>query len=125
MVSWQGFSAQMMEKMMWTNKSKFVLTIFILSAVGIFSSCSDDGSDQESEFDRARLLTSLADDLIIPNLRQAQGSVEALESSALEFTDAATEANLTLLREAWVAAVVDFQHTSAYGFGPGNFISRI
>ena len=93
---------------------KSIWALVLLSTAGLFISCGDDGSQETSNFDRAELLTSLADELIIPNLEKAQVSVNALEGRAVDFVNDANESNLLMLREAWIAAVLDYQHTSAF-----------
>ena len=82
--------------------------------------CGDDNETSDPGFDRAILLESLASDLIIPNFETLQGSVSALTAASTSFVAQPDEAHLGQLRTAWVQAAKDYQHCSAFGFGPGN-----
>jgi predicted lipoprotein len=94
----------------------------LLLLLGLIS-CTDDGSDvMKPGFDRAALLTSLANDLIVPNFQALQASVQELAMAAEDFTQNTTEANLLALRAAWEQAALDQQHCSAFGFGPANLL---
>lgn len=84
------------------------------------NACSEDDPGQDISFDRAKMLTSLADGLIIPNFEVLKVSIDELSVAATNFNNTTTEANLLLLRSAWVKAITDFQNCSAFGFGPGN-----
>ena len=90
------------------------------TALGLLASCGGEDSIGDNGFDRSTLLTSLADDLIIPNFETLQSSVDALVTAVSTFNETPGEANLTTLRNEWVVAVEDFQHCSAFGFGPGS-----
>jgi hypothetical protein len=68
------------------------------------------------------MLTSLGTDLIIPNFEELQSSVNALSQATDEFSANPSETNLNAMRSAWVEAVIDHQHCSAFGFGPGQLL---
>ncbi|MEM9327217.1 MAG: imelysin family protein [Bacteroidota bacterium] len=103
----------------WTTTMKAMLLI-ITSALVTLSCGDDDSEPADAGFDRSELLESLATNLIIPNFETLQSSVATLSSATSAFVEQADEANLTALRSAWVQAVKDYQHCSAFGFGPGN-----
>lgn len=96
---------------------------FVLMTALILFSCDDSNSDMmDLSFDRGALLESVADELIIPNFTALQTSVNQLSQAAEAFTQTTTEANLNSLKTAWVQAVTDHQHCSAFGFGPGALL---
>ncbi|MEM6525182.1 MAG: imelysin family protein [Bacteroidota bacterium] len=97
------------------------IKLFFFSFLCFTFSCSDDEDNSGNlGFDRANMLQSVAEDLIIPNFETLQNSVSNLQSSVNEFVTTTNEANLGSLRQAWVTAVTDHQHCSAFGFGPGS-----
>lgn len=84
-------------------------------------SCSDDeDSNSNSNFDRAAMLQSLAENLIIPNFETLQTSVNSLQTAVNDFVTNTNEANLLSARQSWMNAVMDHQHCSAFGFGPAE-----
>jgi len=112
------------------KKQKFLPRIIALTFASLLltmTSCDEDdtseddgGGGNEETFSRSEMLTSMADGLIIPNLEALQVSVNDLSTAVSNFTTTTTEANLLAARAAWVEAVRDFQHTTAFGFGPGS-----
>jgi len=91
----------------------FVSTLF-------FSSCNESETSSNDAFDRGLLLENIANQLIVPNFEQLQSSVENLTIAVSTFNQISSETNLNALREAWTTAVKDYQHCSAFGFGPGS-----
>lgn len=96
--------------------------LFLLSlSLGAFvSSCDEESALNDVSFDREAMLTSLADGLIIPNFRTLQSSVGVMNSLVNEFSASPSVEKLKSVRAAWQQAVEDYQHTSAFGFGPAN-----
>ncbi|MEM6963233.1 MAG: imelysin family protein [Bacteroidota bacterium] len=106
-------------------KKKHFLPFLLLMAVATFSfmSCGDDDDGMTtSDFDRGALLESMADNLIIPNFTALQSSVNDLSTAANAFVQNTAQSELTALRTAWVQAVTDHQHCSAFGFGPAQLL---
>lgn len=104
------------------NSTVLKLNPFSFILIFCLIGCNEDDPLEDTSFDRSTMLTSLADDLIIPNFESLQTSVNALSQSASVFEQNPTGANLLSLREAWAQAVEDYQHCSAFGFGPGTLI---
>ena len=102
------------------NRYQVFGVVISLSLLIGTNACSDDDPGENINFDRRAMLTSLADELIIPNFESLQASVNTLSAATTTFNENSTDANLLLVRDAWVQAVTDFQHTSAFGFGPGS-----
>ncbi|MEO1054683.1 MAG: imelysin family protein [Bacteroidota bacterium] len=102
-------------------KVKYYSLWFVALAWSVISCGDDDTTGTEmSGFDRSAMLESMATNLIIPNFETLQASVNQLEVAANNFVATTTEENLTALQEAWVQAVTDHQHCSAFGFGPAS-----
>ena len=99
------------------KRINILLVILLFFAV---SCTDDDDSNDHLGFDRAEMLQSLAENLIIPNFETLQTSVDGLHSAVNDFVANTDEANLSSVRQAWVNAVTDHQHCSAFGFGPAN-----
>ncbi|NQZ77440.1 MAG: imelysin family protein [Ekhidna sp.] len=106
--------------------NKYLVYCFSLVTVAFMIACGEDDDSVEEEvgFDRAEMLTSLADGLIIPNFQALQRSANDLSEAVASFNANSSVDNLTILRESWLIAVEDFQHCSAFGFGPANFFGR-
>ncbi|WP_420316941.1 imelysin family protein [Ekhidna sp.] len=104
-------------------RSRYLIRILffpvILTLVSV-TSCGDDEPIEDVSFDRGAMLTSLADGLIIPNFEQLQASVDDLSIAVSNFNETTTQENLITLRASWVEAVTNYQHCSAFGFGPGS-----
>ncbi|MEM9723708.1 MAG: imelysin family protein [Bacteroidota bacterium] len=98
-----------------------ILLAVLISTLGIVS-CDDDDETVDPGFDRAAMLESVANNLIIPNFESLQSSVNDLSSAVNAFVQTTTVENLTATRTAWVQAVKDHQHSSAFGFGPGELL---
>lgn len=110
------------------TKKNFVFSILALFFLAALISCKDDDESgnggesppPEATFDRSVFLEDMATQLIIPNFEALENSTDSLALATENFTTDATEENLAVLREAWVEAVTDYQHCSAFGFGPGD-----
>ena len=97
------------------------INIFFIFTLCLGFACSDDeDSNDDLGFDRAEMLVSLAENLIIPNFESLQASVSNLQVTVDNFVASTNENNLSSVRQAWVEAVIDHQHCSAFGFGPAD-----
>ncbi|MEM6877678.1 MAG: imelysin family protein [Bacteroidota bacterium] len=99
--------------------------LMALAVTLIFFSCDDDSAGEEptSDFERTAMLESVADNLIIPNFETLQASVATLSEAVNAFTLNSTEENLVAARTAWVQAVTDHQHCTAFEFGPAELFA--
>jgi hypothetical protein len=96
-----------------------------LMGIAILGACNSDDPEDNipgSGFERGAMLEAVANDLIVPNFNGLNQSTQALAEASSNFTQSTNEANLEALRNAWVAAVTDHQHCSAFGFGPGELL---
>lgn len=107
------------------------LTAMKTTLVAIFASlcmvsCSDDDGVENTfpgaSFNRKAMLTEIGNNLIVPNFEELQESVNALSEAINVFTQNPSERNLITMRSAWTEAVIDHQHCSAFGFGPGELV---
>lgn len=96
------------------------LLFFLVIILGLFS--CEDNDIMDLGFDRKPLLASVADNLIIPNFVSLQTSIDNLFQTGEAFVQTSNEANLDLLRSAWIQAATDHQHCSAFGFGPAALL---
>lgn len=101
-----------------------IIASVLLTSV-ILVSCNDDNEEDNipgSDFDRKAMLEDVGTDLIVPNFEDLQSSVNTLSEAAIEFAQNTNEDNLIAIRSAWEEAVIDHQHCSAFGFGPGELL---
>ncbi len=104
-------------------KLKSIIAAISIILIMLFTlpSCEEGESGRDNDsFDRAAMLESLATGLIIPNFEALQQSVTQLETAADAFITNSTEENLQRLRDSWQQATIDYQHCSAFGFGPAD-----
>ncbi|KLT69159.1 imelysin family protein [Flavobacterium sp. ABG] len=97
---------------------KIVLILGLI--VGIYAcSSSNDNKDTggESNFDRTAMLTNWADNIIIPSYTNYQTKVATLQTAATAFNTTPNDANLKIVRAAWLDAYKAFQYTAIYNFG--------
>jgi uncharacterized protein len=88
-----------------------------LAIAGALSSCQSTGP-QTVNFDRKALLTSYANDQIMPAYQQYAGSCNALKSRWEEFSAAPGTGTLTPLKESLINAWTDWQKVAPLDFGP-------
>lgn len=89
------------------------------------TACDDDDVSgttilEGSDFNLNDLLTNTADNLIIPSFQDLQTKVNALETASNTFTTTPNQANLDAVQTAWQDAIVAFQRTSPFAFGPAD-----
>ncbi len=91
--------------------------LIALSLTAIIAGCSssDGGNDNNSgTYDRAALMTSWADNIIIPSFENYQAKLNALNTAATAFTAAPATQTLTDVRAAWLDAYKAFQHVGIF-----------
>lgn len=98
---------------------KKIILFFSLVIIVISCSSGDNGGDKtdNSNFDRAALLTSWADNIIIPSYENFQTRTNALSTAAATFTANPTVGNLQALRAIWYETYKAYQYVGIYGFG--------
>jgi hypothetical protein len=91
--------------------------LIALSLTALIAGCSssDGGNDNSSgTYDRAALMTSWADNIIIPSFENYQSKVNTLNTAAIAFTTAPATQTLTDVRAAWLEAYKAFQHVGIF-----------
>lgn len=91
--------------------------LIVLSLTALIAGCSssDGGNDNSSgTYDRAALMTSWADNIIIPSFENYQSKVNTLNTAATAFTTAPATQTLTDVRAAWLEAYKAFQHVGIF-----------
>ena len=97
----------------------------LLVVTGLFVAGCDrdqqenDPSGQES-FDRASLLTNVADNIVLPRYADFQANVGALYIATQEFSSNASETTLLELQTAWRSASLSWQRCAMFEFGPAG-----
>ncbi|GGE15971.1 iron-regulated protein A precursor [Psychroflexus salis] len=92
-------------------------------AFGIVA-CSSDDSDGENNitnnFDRNKMLTNWADNLIIPSYQNFASKTNSLQTANTTFVNETNLENLTNLRAAWQDAYIAWQKVEMYDIGPAR-----
>ena len=96
-------------------------------ALTIAMACSSNDSDSgtASGYDRTALLTSWADNIIMPSFADYQAKVNILAQKAEAFNAAPDTDGLTQLRTAWLDAYKAFQHTGIFDIGKATSLFLI
>ncbi|WP_215226817.1 imelysin family protein [Echinicola shivajiensis] len=97
--------------------SKYLL-IMVTGIICLLPSCVKDTEEKKEEVDRKPLLTSLADNVILPGYTEFHTATFALDQGVDVFIDSPDEANLSELRERFVNAYKIWQKVAFLDFGP-------
>lgn len=92
----------------------------LLATFTMLVSCSNEEDIDQAGFDRSAMLSEYATNLIIPNFQELQASVDELNKAVVAFSESQNMTNMEAMQTRWAEAVRDFQHCSAFGFGPGS-----
>lgn len=95
----------------------FAAVVF-MSSLLIVSCKKDKEEDGATDFDKASLLSNLADNIILPGLGDFSSKVNDLESSYSTFRANRTAPNLEDVRTKWKAAYLSWQTVKIFDFGP-------
>lgn len=84
-----------------------------------FSACKKQNNEpEEGEFDKAALLTNVADNLILPSIEAFDQAVGELQVAYSNFASAPDANGLDLVRNEWREAYLIWQAVKIYDFGP-------
>lgn len=105
-----------------------ILKKIVPLCIGIFiiiscSSSSDDGPDTNDNFDRAALLTNMADNIIIPALVNFQSEMSDLDTARSTFVNDISQTNLDALSVAWLDAYKTWQNVEMFNIGLAETLS--
>lgn len=96
-----------------------MLLLFVVS-MGLQACRKEDPEDEEEPFDRAAMLTNIADNVIIPAYEQYQTDVASLKTAADAFTASPTASSLTAVKTTLSAAYHSWVACSAFEYGPAD-----
>lgn len=102
--------------------SKLLLLSFI-ALTFVLSSCKDDemtGDPCVSNFNQKAMFENVADNLILPQLKVFQTSVDDLHIAVSEFTDNADTESYSVLLAALTDSWTKWQNVAQYSFGPAE-----
>lgn len=93
----------------------------IFTVLTLLFACGGSGSETPvvvtDTFDRAAMLTHLADNIIIPAFEDFETKVNTLSVATESFTTTATEENLEALKKAWLSAYKTWQYVEMFNIG--------
>ena len=100
---------------------KVLLAVSCVALVlAIACSSNDNDGGTVAGYDRTALLTSWADNIIIPTFTDYQAKVNTLQQKAAAFNATPDTNGLTQLRAAWLDAYKTFQHTGIFDLGKAS-----
>lgn len=99
----------------------------VISCLVVLSGCSEDDSavDGPDNFDRAAMLENWADNIIIPAYENYAAKLNDLKSATSVFNTQKTEANLILIRAAWLEAYKAWQYVAMFEIGKAEELTLI
>lgn len=106
-------------------KQFFLGLICLGFIVACSSSSSDDGpTGGNDNFDRAALLTNVADNIIIPAFEDLQTKQSALDVARGNFVNDMSQSNLDALSDAWLEAYKVWQYVEMFNIGKAEGIDN-
>lgn len=102
---------------------KTPLLAFVTALIFFVLACTKNntpGADSDTTFDKTAMLTSYADNLIIPGYSSLQEKLGLLETSLASFLASPTAATQQQLKVVFKEAYVQFQRISVYQLGPAE-----
>jgi predicted lipoprotein len=85
----------------------------------------DTGESAETTDLKRRLLTSIADHVVLPSLAQFVADAQALELALQSYAEAPDNAQLTEARNAWRVAMLSWQAVEVMQFGPAGLMESV
>jgi uncharacterized protein len=99
---------------------RFLNIYFLLVAVVILQSSCDNDLKKEVNFDRKGMLENIGKNIIVPNYTLLKSSVDALETSLMNFYDQPNIDKLAVAQQKFKDAYLKWQDCSIYEFGPAD-----
>lgn len=105
------------------KKITLILSAIIMAA--IFVDCKKKKSTEEeaepgASFDKSGMLSNYADNVIIPNFQTAKTTLDSFALAYNDFIQNKTVSNLIIARQKFIRAYANYQHISAFEFGPSE-----
>lgn len=100
-------------------KRKFI-SVLIVSILFFTIGCKKKDKENEPavEFNKSELLTNVGTNIIVPAYQKLLTDINNLESTYTVFQNSKTSQNLDLIKVSWLTAVLQWNRTSLYEFGP-------
>lgn len=94
-----------------------IVSLMAVLALGTAVSCKEDPTPTV-DFDKATLLTNLADNQILPGLNDFDSKIATLKADFLAFQQDRSAQNLETVRNSWKMAYLSWQTVKIFDFGP-------
>lgn len=95
-----------------------LIFLVVLSCVFVFSSCTDDDSTANDNFDRKAMLSNIGNQVIVPQFNQLQEDINVLLNLTQAFNTDPSESNLQKVQDQYVVCYHQWQACNFYDFGP-------
>lgn len=89
------------------------------------SSSSEDPDTPDDNYDRSKILTNVADNIIIPAFTNFDDKLTVLQEKTTFFTASADENSLEEVRAAWLDALKAWQHVAVFNIGKAEEIGFV
>lgn len=100
-----------------------ILALFTVSALTLLLiSCGNSTGTEKIDFDRPAMLQNYGSNIILPSYEKLQESINNLQSSAENFAEETTEANLEILQSDLKDARLAWQDASLFQFRPAESV---
>ena len=100
--------------------ARIITVVLCLTAGLMVHGCSDEGPDSTDTFDRSRMLTQFADQVIVPSYDDVCAKATDLVATIDTFRREPTEQHLEDCRTAWLQTAISWQHVVSFDFGPAE-----
>jgi uncharacterized protein len=97
-------------------------TALLAVAALIISSCGDNGGPDDGNFDRRRMLSDMADNVIVRTYERLDEASVVLVTQTEQFIGMPTSASLDSVRAAWLRMAEAWQPAQLFEFGPAEGI---
>ncbi|TNE79623.1 MAG: hypothetical protein EP332_10350 [Bacteroidetes bacterium] len=103
------------------SKLKYSIGILSLGLLLGLGSCSDDKPDEPTgSFDRATLLTDIAEQYILPGFDSLYSKQQVAHRALQSMVAVPNQANLLWLQDQWKSSFLAYQQVRMFNFGPGE-----
>ncbi|WP_109438037.1 imelysin family protein [Aquimarina sp. AU119] len=105
---------------------KLLFSVCVIASIIAGCSSGDDANEPggtTDSFDRKALLTNIADNIVIPAYQSFSNDMTALKTATSDFETTTDEANLVILRNAWIKAYTSWQSVSMFEIGKAEELS--
>lgn len=98
--------------------TRIFICLMMISVVG----CTDDGGPNDGNFDRRRMLTDMADNVVLPTYARLDQASVTLITRVEQFAEVPSASALDSARAAWLRMAEAWQPAQLFEFGPAEGI---